>query len=203
MKIIGTAKGKAPKAWCLMKDVTTDHYYVGWDGHWPINGGHEEVNKAAQEARDTLGDEPDLGDDVAWPGFHKSHRPAHATPLTQEQLDQWDAYEQSNARKYAHNQWCKKRNISRVQGLDFVPIFESELHFIGYTRGRSSVTMQFRAENGQDIEFGPSGIDGLIRGIIDGTCTPCDLKDGSGKGIKAVFKFVKKGANTYAELTEV
>lgn len=222
MKIVGTAKGKAPKAWCLMKNTETGHYYVGWDGHWPINGGHEAVNKAAQEARDTLGDEPDLGVDVAWPGFHVSHRPSSAAPLTQEQLDQYAEYEASQKRKYAHNQWAKKKTLSQVEGLDFTPIFESGLRFLGYTRGRSSVTMQFEADNGQTIEFGPSGIDGLIRGIISGHCPNVTL-DGTypervwntdtrqyeevnelprGDGILARFKFVKKGANTYAELVE-
>jgi hypothetical protein len=221
MKIVGTAKGKAPKAWCLMKDTVTGHYYVGWDGEWPINGGHEAVNKAAQEARDTLGDEPDLGVDVAWPGFHGTCRPSHIPQLTQEQIDQWAEYEASNKRKHAHSQWLKKRLISQIEALDHTPIFESGLRFIGYTRGRSSVTMQFEAENGQIIEFGPSGISGLIQGIIDGRCpsvtlTGTYLSEGDwnaekqeyenqeevprGKGILARFKFAKKGANTYAEL---
>lgn len=223
MKIVGTAKGKAPKAWSLMKNIVTGHYYVGWDGEWPINGGHEAVNLKAKEARDTLPPEPDLGANVAWPGFHIHCRPAHATPLTQEQLDQWAAYEESNKRKYAHSQWQRQQAVSQVEALDYTPVFESGLRFIDYTRGRSSVTMQFEADNGQLVEFGPSGISGLLKGIIDGRCPNVTLtgtykSEGDwnvkeqkyenqedlprGKGILARFKFVKKGANTYAELTE-
>ncbi|ATW58043.1 hypothetical protein CNR34_00110 [Pseudomonas phage nickie] len=202
MKIVGKAKGKAPKAWSLMKDTVTGHYYVGWDGHWPLNGPADSVNASAAAARAALGPEPDLGVDVAWPGFHIHGRPAHATPLTQQQLDDWAAYEASNKRKYAHNEWRKQKNISQVEALDYVPIFEDVLEFQNYSRGRSSVTLVFKASNGQFIEFGPSGIDGLIRGIIDGVAAPQFIAGSLEKGIKARFKFVKKGANTYAELTE-
>lgn len=202
MKIVDAAKGKAPKAWSLMKDTVTGHYYVGWDGEWPANGPHEAVNLKAKEARDTLGDEPDLGVAVPWPGFYPHGRSSHAAPLTQEQLDQYAAYEASNKRKYEHNQWLRKQKLSRVEALDYVPVFEDTLRFTGYTRGRSSVTMQFQTSTGQTIEFGPSGIDGLIQGIIDGEASPEFIAGTLEKGIKARFKFVKKGQNTYAELTK-
>lgn len=223
MKIIGKAKGKAPKAWCLMQNTVTGHYYVGWDGEWPTNGGHEAVNQRAKDARDTLGDEPDLGKDVPWPGYHATHRPSNAAPLTQEQLDLYEEYQECVKRKHAHHQWSKKQILSKVVGLDYTPVFEDDLRFIGYTRGRSSVTMKFEASNGQTIEFGPSGIDGLLTGMIEGRCPSIELEgtyksEGDwnsklqvyenqvdlprGKGIQARFKFVKKGANTYAELVE-
>jgi hypothetical protein len=201
MKIVGKAKGKGPKAWCLMRNIATGHYYVGWDGDWPLNGPHEKIAAAAQEARDTLGPEPELGVDVPWPGFHATHRPSSLPPLTQEQKDTYAAYEASQQRKYAHNQWLKKKEIGNIEPLDYVPIFEDTLEFLNYSRGRSSVTLVFKASNGQEIEFGPSGIDGLIRGVIEGQCKT-EKTAGGTKGIKARFKFVKKGANTYAELTE-
>lgn len=222
MKIIGKAKGKAPKAWCLMKNTETGHYYVGWDGNWPLNGGHESVNASAKASRDALGPKPERGEEVKWPGFHIHGRSSHANPLTQEQLDQYEEYTESQARAYAENQWLKSQEIGQIEGLDYVPVFQSGLRFMGYTRGRSSVTMKFEADNGQELEFGPSGIDGLIRGIIEGVCIPVELEGTfedqqwdsdkrehfyttkpRGKGILATFKFVKKGANTYAELTEL
>lgn len=202
MKIVGKAKGKAPKAWCLMKDTATGHYYVGYDGEWPLHGSYTEVLNAVQKAKDEAQPEPVIGDHAEWPGFHPHCRPAHATPLTQEQVDAYADYERYNRELYAHRVWAENQTKQLIEPLDYVPVFEDELRFIGYTRGRSSVTMQFEASNGQIIEFGPSGINGLIQGIIDGNASTIFLSGTLEKGIKARFKFAKKGQNTYAELTE-
>lgn len=224
MKIIGKAKGKAPKAWCLMKDVNTGHYHVGWDGYWPIHGSYTSILDQVAAIKAEAKPEPHVGAEVQWPGFHVQCRSIHQPKLTQEQLDEYAAYENYRKEVYAHSEWEKDQLKLAVEPLDYVPVFQDGLRFIGYTRGRSSVTMKFEASNGQEIEFGPSGIDGLIKGIIDGTCVPVELEgtyedEGEwdrdkqeyvnrqtlprGKGILATFKFAKKGANTYAELTEV
>jgi hypothetical protein len=143
--------------------------------------------------------------------------------LPQEEQDIRNAYTAYRNSVYAATQWDRLEKETNIVPLDYVPVFEDELRFIGYTRGRSSVTMQFESSNGQTIEFGPSGIDGLIQGIIDGNCPnitltgtyeqqgPWDpekrefgapITHPRGKGIKARFKFTKKGQNVYAELTE-
>jgi hypothetical protein len=202
VKIVGKAKGKAPKAWCLMQNSKTGHYYVGYDDYWPLHGSFDEVTKKVAELKANAKPEPVVGPEVKWPGFHPHGRPAHAAPLTQQQLDDYAAYEKYNREVYAHQQWEKDEVRQQIVAFDYVPVFEDILKFTGYTRGRSSVTMQFEASNGQTIEFGPSGIDGLIQGIIDGVAKPEFIAGTLEKGIKARFKFVKKGQNTYAELTE-
>lgn len=223
MKLLGKAKGKAPTAWCMIKDTSSGHYLVDYTGNWPLTGSYEAVKLAVQEANDNAQPEPVVLPEAQWPGFHIHCRPAHATPLTQEQLDQYKAYDDYNKSMYAHTQWQYAERKRFLEPLDFSPVFEAELRFIGYTRGRSSVTMQFEAENGQLVEFGPSGINSLIQGMIDGQAMPLMLSgtyevqedwDSTaqeyktikqvprGKGIKAIFKFVKKGQNVYAELVE-
>lgn len=223
MKIVGKAKGKAPKAWCLMQDSKTGHYYVGYDGDWPLHGNFDAITRHVAEAKAELakrGPRPTVLPKVEFPG-HLDWKVKFES-LPQEEQDRRNEYKAYQASEYAANQWDKLEKETQVVPLDYVPIFEDELRFTGYTRGRSSVTMQFESSNGQTIEFGPSGIDGLIQGIIDQTCVPTLLTgtyevqywnsekrdydpstfEPRGKGIKARFKFVKKGQNTYAELTE-
>lgn len=202
MKIVGKGKGKAPKAWCLMQNSKTGHFYVGYDGWWPLHGSFDEVTKAVAELKANAKPEPAIGPKVEWPGFHPHGRSSHAPALTQQQLDDYAAYEKYNREVYAHQQWENDEVRQQIVPFDYVPVFEDILKFVGYTRGRSSVTMQFKTSTGQTIEFGPSGIDGLIQGIIDGVASPEFIAGTLEKGIKARFKFVKKGQNTYAELTE-
>ena len=73
----------------------------------------------------------------------------------------------------------------------FSPVFREVATFVGYTRGRSSVTMQFKFENGSTLEIGPSGIDKFIQGIQDGHII---RKNG---GFDLTFRMEKKGANVY------
>ena len=223
MKIIGKAKGKAPKAWCLMQNTKTGHYEVGYDGDWALHGSYDNVLIKVQEAKDALAlnpIRPVVLPEAPFPG-HFSHR-EKLEDQPQAYQDQRKAYDLYQKSTYAARQWDALEEKAHIVPLDYVPVFEDALRFIGYTRGRSSVTMVFESSNGQTIEFGPSGIDGLIQGIIDGTCVTTALTgtyevegewDGEkhgpstfeprGKGIKARFKFAKKGQNTYAELTEL
>lgn len=222
MKIIG--KGKAPKAWCLIQNVKTGHYYVGYDGEWPVHGNVAQVQAKVDEAKAyiTANPRPVALPDVPFPGHFSHKQRLEDQPQTYQ--DAHKAYTEAQASRYALRQWEAMEEISNCAPLDDMPIFEDELAFVGYTRGRSSVTMQFEASNGQIIEFGPSGINGLIQGIIDGTCSTQVLAgthevqgewnpakqayepgviEPRGKGIKATFKFTKKGQNVYAELVEV
>lgn len=225
MKIVGKAKGKAPKAWCLMQDSKTGHYYVGYDGYWPLHGSFDEVTRKVAEAKADLAKQPirpAVLPEVRHPGW-RDHRISRdeLRKKEPEYVEQLEAHEEYNKTAYAARRWDELEKETNVVPLDYVPVFEDELRFIGYTRGRSSVTMKFESSNGQEIEFGPSGIDGLLEGIIHQVCVPCDLTGTyekqqwdadkrehfyvttpRGKGIRARFKFVKKGQNTYAELTE-
>lgn len=223
MKIVGKAKGKAPKAWCLIHNTKTGEYYVGYEGYWPVHGNVAQVQAKVDEAKAWIAANPTCPvvlDKVDFPG-HFSHKERLEDQPTeyQEKRKAYDLYRKST---YAADQWNKTAGIASCVPLDYTPVFTDGLRFTGYTRGRSSVTMTFEASNGQTVEFGPSGIDGLIQGIIDGVCTPVELEGTyedqqwdsdkqeyiyttkpRGKGIMATFKFVKKGQNTYAELTEV
>ncbi|MEG0063066.1 MAG: hypothetical protein RR740_00535 [Pseudomonas sp.] len=221
MKLIGKAKGKAPNAWCMIRNTTNGLYYTDYTGDWPLTGNYAAVKEAVEQANINAQPEPVVGPEVHWPGFHPHCRPSHATPLTQQQKDDYAAYEEYRQKVYAHAQW-ERAELKRVlEPLDFAPVFEAELRFTGYTRGRSSVTMKFEAENGQVVEFGPAGINILIQSMIDGETANMMLSgtyevkedwDSTaqeyktikqvprGKGIKATFKFTKKGQNVYAEL---
>lgn len=222
MKIIGKDKAKAPKAWCLIQNSKTGHYYVGYDGDWPVHGNFEQVTAKVEEAKAYVSacPRPVVLAKVPFPGHLDWRKKLEDAPAEyQEARKLYDAYAAS---EYAASQWDRQDTIAHCVPLDHMPVFKDELRFIGYTRGRSSVTMQFESSNGQTIEFGPSGIDGLIKGIIEGECTPTHLSGTyveqkwdskaevyvsvthpRGKGIEAVFKITKKGQNVYAELTEL
>ncbi|UIS24669.1 hypothetical protein S21ZY_107 [Pseudomonas phage ZY21] len=225
MKIVGKAKGKAPKAWCLIHNTKTGVYYVGYDGDWPVHGNVAQVQAKVDEAKAFIAANPTrpvVLDKVDFPGhFSHKERLEDQPAEYQEKRKAYDLYQKST---YLASQWDKQEEVANCVPLDHLPVFTDGLRFTGYTRGRSSVTMTFEASNGQTIEFGPSGIDGLLQGIIEGVCTPVELEgtyeDGGewdrdkqeyvnrktlprGKGIMATFQFVKKGQNTYAELTEV
>lgn len=203
MKIIGKAKGKAPKAWCLMQNTKTGHYYVDYDGNWPLHGSYDQILVKVQAAKDELAKQPVrpvILPEQPFPGHMDWRKKLEDMP--QEYQDARKAYDEYHASQYAARMWDELETKTHIVPLDHVPVFEDELRFIGYTRGRSSVTMQFEASNGQTVEFGPSGINGLIQGIIDGNATTVFLSGTLEKGIKARFKFAKKGQNVYAELTD-
>lgn len=222
MKIIGKDKGRAPKAWCLIQNTKTGHYFVGYDGEWPVHGNAAQVQAQVDEAIAYIAANPRPIElpEVPFPGHVDFRKKLEDYP--EEFQVKKKAYDAHSASRYAANQWDKQELIANCVPLSHMPVFEDELRFVGYTRGRSSVTMKFESTNGQMIEFGPSGIDGLIQGIIAGTCVPVELtgtyvenkwdNDAQesfpvtiprGRGIKAVFKITKKGANVYAELTEL
>lgn len=224
MKIIGKDKGRAPKAWCLIQNSKTGHFYVGYDGDWPVHGNAAQVQAKVDEAKAFIAanSRPVLLPKAEFPGHFDFRKKLEDMPAEYQKARKlYDAYAAS---QYAQRQWDLQDTIAHCVPLDHMPVFKDELRFIGYTRGRSSVTMQFESSNGQTIEFGPSGIDGLIKGIIEGECTPTHLSgtyevkedwDSAaqeyktikqvprGKGIEAVFKITKKGQNVYAELTEL
>lgn len=222
MKIIGKAKGKKSSTWCLVRDTRTGIIYEDYVGDWPVSGKPDEIRTAVAKAFTKRYPKP------AVPGI----RPPHPTvykweverrggKLTPEQEKTWNDHEAYNVAVYAHHMWTQHETLAHLEPIECDSVFKAELRFTGYTRGRSSVTMKFEAENGQEIQFGPSGINNLIDAMIEGKVPNIPLtgtyeqeewdpqKEELVKvvkprlrGIEATFKFVKKGQNVYAELVE-
>lgn len=86
--------------------------------------------------------------------------------------------------------------IRNCEILEYTPVFEAAMKFTGYSRGRSSVTMDFlHEETGSNLSFGPSGIDAFINAIADGLIKP-NVEEGL---FPLRFILVKQGENVYME----
>lgn len=223
MKIIGKAKGKKSNTWCLIRDSRSGIIYEDYVGNWPLHGSEDAIRSAVAVYQAKRGPEPAVLPVVPHLTFHKWEIEHRGGKLTEEQQKLYDARTAYDASKYQHRLWSENETCAHLEPVECNTVFEAELRFIGYTRGRSSVTMKFQAENGQEIQFGPSGINDLIQSMIDGK-TPTIALTGTyeveedwdsnaqvyktikhlprGQGIKATFKFTKKGQNVYAELVE-
>lgn len=221
MKAIGKAKGKKSKTWCLIRDTRNGIIYLDYVGDWPINGTPDLIKSKVAEAFAARTPQPLILPKVPHPGMYRWEVARKGQVLTPEQEKALDDYDAVTDSEYKHRMWAENETLAHLEPIDNDNVYEAELRFVGYTRGRSSVTMQFEAENGQILEFGPSGINGLIQSMIEGKCPNIplsgtytaqewvaatqewvDVEKPREKGIKATFKFVKKGQNVYAELVE-
>lgn len=218
MKIVGHLK-KASKGWALTQNSLTGHYYVGYTGY-AIEGSAEYIQSRVEEAKKGLAElkakhGPTIPAEIPYP-HGINFRSYHDKTISAEDKKRYDDYLQNNATR---NVWERYEREAATIVHEKHPIFEDILVFKGYTRGRSSVTLEFYASNGQTIAFGPAGIDALVSSIINGTCTLVDATGRqidpkhqpngaggwdkidqfhTGNGIKARFVFEKKGQNIYA-----
>lgn len=182
MKIIGSFP--RAKGWVVHFNAKTKQVYG--DYNEPVGLSPEQVNRRTADARALIAANPERpADPPAHPGWsYNEHDP--------ESVKAWKA--KVEAYNYARNlqqMWDKANVEQHWRYFEFAPVFRGVGVFIGYTRGRSSVTMQFKFETGCILEIGPSGIDKFIQGVQDGHIM---RKDG---GFDLTFRMEKKGANVY------
>lgn len=180
MKIIGTFP--RAKGWVVHYNAATGRVYGDYDE--PIGFSEAKTADRAARAAALIAATP-VCPVVTLP------RPEgiNWTRATPEERAAWDAW---RAQENAVTEWKQADEEQHWRTYDaFAPVFREVATFIGYTRGRSSVTMQFKFANGGTLEIGPSGIDKFIQGIQDGSIS---RKNG---GFDLTFRMEKKGANVY------
>lgn len=176
LKIIG--KQKLPKSWAVTLVKSTGHYIVDY---MPECSPYVEFADSVAEAKAQLKAVfPDgRPEELEHPGWGKSA----------EEVAAREAYSVRNGKIWHFDHLT---TLADKEALDYHPIFEAVLTFEGYSRGRSKVTMDFKADNGQEIPFGASGISSLMQHIANGNIKIVDGK------YHIVFTLEKKGANVYA-----
>lgn len=179
MKIIGTFP--RAKGWVVHYNALTGGVYGDYDE--PIGLSAEQTKKRADAAIAFIAATP------VCPPPSKFGRPSinWSSPSKAEQ----EAYDEWRKLDLAIHAWGKSNEEQHWRTYDFAPVFREVATFVGYTRGRSSVTMKFRFADGNTLEIGPSGIDKFIQGIQDGHII---RKNG---GFDLTFRMEKKGANVY------
>jgi len=188
MKEVG--KLKAPKAWSLCQLKETGLLDLGYVSSGP----HETVNSKSREgvefvaAGGVLPERPRYPQNEFDGSVGRFGEPRPRRPGFTEEVAEYNRL--TKGWEHVHEILFFADRVA----LDYLPIYEEELLFVGYGRGRSSVTMEFKADDGQELSFGPSGIAGLMHAIAAGWVT---VKDGR---MKIRFTFAKKGSNVYAEV---
>lgn len=179
MNIIGTFP--RAKGWVVHYNALTGGVYGDYDE--PIGLSEEKTAERAARAAALIAAQP-VCPEITLP------RPSiNWSKATAEERAAYDAWkEQQDAVFY----WQKASEEQHWRTYNaFAPVFREVATFVGYTRGRSSVTMKFRFADGSTLEIGPSGIDKFITGIQDGHII---RKNG---GFDLTFRMEKKGANVY------
>lgn len=180
LKIIG--KLKLPKTWAVTKIKSTGHYIVDY---LPDIQTADVINHEAAESRLTLAATYPAGEPAKPKWRNRSEFAVEA---------EWKAaYAVQGDVSQNYNRWASLTSRADKEALDYHPIFEALLTFNGYSRGRSKVTMDFLADNGQEIPFGASGVDGLMTHIANG-----NIKITAEGKYHVVFTLEKKGSNIYA-----
>lgn len=180
MKIIGTFP--RAKGWVVHYNAATGRVYGDYEE--PIGFSEAKTAEYAARAAAHIAATP-VCPEVTLP------RPASInwSKATPEEHAAWDAW---RAEQNAVTDWHTASEQQHWRTYDkFSPVFREVATFVGYTRGRSSVTMQFRFANGSTLEIGPSGIDKFITGIQEGHIGR------KGGGFDLTFRMEKKGANVY------
>ena len=183
MKIIGTFP--RAKGWVVHYNAKTGAVYGDYDE--PIGLSVQQIDARVKAAFDLLKSIPTRpADPPAHPGWGVNRDDPEALAAWEKKVR---AYNEARDRQMS---WDKANEEVNWRTFDsYAPVFREVATFIGYTRGRSSVTMQFQFSNGGTLEIGPSGIDKFIKGIQDGHII---RKNG---GFDLIFRMEKKGANVY------
>lgn len=197
MLVVGTEP--AAKAWALVKNERTGHFEVGYV---PYTASVVEMQKRQLEGQRGL--EASIKEhgaeikELEWIE-KKFRRWIGQYNLPNPDFDE-ESYEKYEASRLAVSERERSLRASERTPLDHTPIFEAILKFDSYSRGRSSVTMNFVAQNGQEVPFGPKATDELISAMLNKEVI-CDehgnLKHGGGH-LKLRFKFTKQGESIYA-----
>lgn len=178
MKIIG--KMKKAKSWVVHYNNETGVVYGNYD--YPIGLSKAETVDQAELAAALIAKQPTRPPE---PKSMSYPNPRTAT------VEQYDAWKDHVANCNALRNWDEANVQQHWRSFDYHPVFRAVATFTGYSRGRSSVTMQFSLEGGGSLEIGPSGIDKFITGVQDGSI---GRKNG---GFDLTFCMDKKGGNVY------
>lgn len=178
MNIIGTFP--RAKGWVVHYNALTGAVYGDYDT--PIGLSAEKTADAAARAKAYIAATP------VCPAITVERPDVNWNKATAEDREAFEAW---RVQTVAVTEWRTANERQHWASFEFSPVFREVAKFIGYTRGRSSVTMQFEFANGSKLEIGPSGIDKFIKGVQDGHII---RKNG---GFDLTFRMEKKGANVY------
>lgn len=183
MKIIGTFP--RAKGWVVHYNKATGAVYG--DYNEPIGLNEQQIADRVKRSLAILAANPTRPTDMPeHPGWNYNSRDPESIAAWQAKANAHNA-----ARDLQRNYDAALEQQHWACFDKFAPVFREVATFVGYTRGRSSVTMQFRFADGSTLEIGPSGIDKFIQGIQDGHII---RKNG---GFDLTFRMEKKGANVY------
>lgn len=221
MKPIGFLKKKS-KAWCLQALESSGEIMTGYTGYNnSLGGGYEEVKAKIEEAKAKLAAKLATGAvkpaEMDQPTTICSQHSKNSTP---EDIKAWDDWRQNRTDLY---EWTRIENAANLIAFEHTPVFQEDLRFVGYSKGRSSFTLDFVTKSGEYISFGPKTTGELVEAIINDSSACVDLIGWSveinkfnialdkfdktvipyvGKGINVRFCFIKQGENIYAQVTK-
>lgn len=204
------ARLPAPKAWSLSKNAEGKLIV----GYVPNTMGYAKLSAAVKAADEYFADptsprdpryvaaynkptpQESLGD-VVWNGEYRKEMTYGRIREVKVMLET-DSYREKVAKFQKeleiYNTWRAHKTWAGMVPLDYLPVFEEVVEFTGYGRGRSSVTMDFKADDGQEFSFAPGGISELFSAILNGSVQVVGGK------LKMRFTFAKQGQNIYAKL---
>lgn len=178
MNIIG--KLPLPRTWCVVLD---EHGEI-------LNNGYDRVNEYSY--------------DKIVAQIQKAISDTTGIVLLEEPLDRPECNWDDPIKREKYLEWQNKYRLWRNQQdglakakrkpLDYSPVFKEKLKFNSYSRGRSSVTMNFETEKGTQLSLGPKFTEKFIQLISEKKITVDD------NGLFDVqFKMSKQGSNVYLE----
>lgn len=194
MKQVSVLK-KPSKSWALIKNIATGHFLTGYIGDHAVHGTYAKVRHDLNEVDAYLLKTPKPPVLREAPSWHFERA----------------AYQVWEVEKLAYNEYQRAIRKQGHEVYSYMPIFEEDLIFTGYSKGQSSFTLDFIAQNGQKLSFGPSCTGQLIDSIVQQRSPIVDMtgKQGVstghpylGNGVRVRFTFVKQGQNIYAQVTE-
>lgn len=202
VKIVG--KLKSPNGWAVVRNKKTGHIIAGWDDVVYHTGNIKSLPPVIERAKANMLKTPVKPLPLECPSRPETPEPDNrmcAVPASKREgvwPKDWLEYDQKLMRFYDRkreiSKWEEDQERADLELMDFYPVFQAELLFTGYSRGRSSVTMNFKTRDGQKFSLGPSCIDSFISHIANRNIVPVD------EGYFPVqFRLIKQGANVYME----
>lgn len=171
---------KTPKAWCVVRDKLTGQIFCDYDTE-VFCGDYDAVKKKADDNKAAYD---------AYGGAVLTRPEYPAVGYTRESKEWQDYYH----KQHAYSTYERAKRLANLDPFDYGPVFRAKLTFVGHSRGRSSVTMNFKDEKGFEVIIGPAGIDMFIKAVSEGKVQI----DADGRFLMQMI-FTKKGQNVYAE----
>lgn len=219
MKPVGFLKNGG-KSWALTQSLSTGVVYTEYQGdNHAVDGKFDVIVKKVQAAKDFLAANAKPVP-VKYPENIISY---HDKSASQADRDAWNAYWESSREVQAYAQNVR---MADLHVFEEHPIFQEDLRFVGYSKGRSSFTLDFVTKCNQSVSFASKGTSELIEAVIQQQCKNVELigwevsehtgweeVDGIrtptyektpyvGRGINVRFAFFKQGANIAAKMVD-